>query len=223
MKKFLVNIVLILTLGSCNINNQKEAEPNNDTSNISSSDSLEREYIKAIKTLRNAEFKKSVNIVDSMIFSNPNQKDRFELIINKGKITDSKSIIRIFRSSQIIYTDTFDSYYFVKHIFEPDTIPKDVDFNDYIKFYGSNLEKYDFEEFALNNANQLFDNIFISIDALKSAKEFGIINDTLLFDSILKNPDSRVIKFPLFNSDFGSEYFVYSTSENKIKSILTTD
>lgn len=203
-----------------------ETTTSNDKEENESVDSLRSEYDIAVKTLRGAKFKESIVVLDSIIFSDPNRKDLFELTINEGLISDSEFFLRIFRDSNLIYSDTFDTYYFVKFIFEPDTIPRNAtqqEFEDYIYSYGSALKKSDFEKHAIESARTFFNDVILTTYQLREAKEFGTVNDSILFESVITDTNSRVITFPCFDCDYGSWYFAYSKKDKKVKRILETD
>ena len=113
----------------------------------------------------------------SFLFSNSKSKDLFQLTINPGLVKNSKSLLQIITSDKkVIFSVTFDTFYFIRGIFEPNTMPsggREVH-EKYLKDYWQSLTLDQYETYLKNSVKNFFKEIlFIDRAQFIKMKESG--------------------------------------------------
>jgi hypothetical protein len=224
--KACIFLIILTSLFACN-SNKKENKLNiksNDTLQPTSHKVVYEDKRENLKLLIADTIKKS----NSYFFSNPNSKDIFQLIINPGLVKNSKAELQIITvDNKIIYTQSFDAFYFIREIYEPDTIPpggQEV-YEKYLEKHWKSLTPKQFETYFKKNVDNFFDVIsFIEDDKNEEIKGWEEdITDKKFLNEILTNPAIKLINIPCFDCDEGGEMIGYSLEQNKVISLLGHD
>lgn len=215
-------ILIAVVLGCTNRTN---------TTVVDSQDSLKQGNDKVIYDSCRENLKFSVNdtirISKSFTFSNVNSKDLFILTINPGLVKESKSSFQIRTSDgKIIYDETFDSFYFVRDIFEPSTYPtsggQDA-YDNYIKEYWQSLTEKQYDECFNKNIQSFYENIsFINRNSLKEILEMGEFDKDNL-NEVQADTTITIINITCFDCDEGGSIVFYSPKKEKLVTLLDHD
>lgn len=180
-----------------------------------------------LKNFKAASFNDTIKIVKLYNFSSLDVKDSFSLTIPSGLISATKSHFTVKTSAgTIIYSETFDTSYFLKGIYEPDTIPRQGGqevYEAYIENYKNSITRNQYEKYAYENITKFFNDIFVRPSQFKDMEDIGSIVDKGLYQSVLDNKNSKVFWLPCFTCDEGSNYISYSRIKEKASIIFTTD
>lgn len=198
---------------------------------VDSKDSLKQKNDKVIYESFRENLKFSVNdtvrISKSFTFSNVNSKDLFILTINPGLVKESKSSFQIRTSDgKIIYDETFDSFYFIRDIFEPSTVPtsggQDA-YDKYMREYWQSLTEKQYNECFNKNVQSFYKNIsFINRNRLKEILAMGEVDKDNL-NEIQADTTIRIINITCFGCDEGGSVVFYSPKKEKTVTLLDHD
>ncbi|MBF4471358.1 hypothetical protein [Flavobacterium sp. HJJ] len=162
-------------------------------------------------------------------FSNSKSKDLFLLTINPGTIESSKSELKIItKENEIIYKESFQTYYFIKGIEEPKTIPtsSQKEYEKYIKKYIKSLTANQYKSYFNKNVNDFFDNAVYPIQKKKynEIKDWEEdIEDKEFLNEVFTDSTVNVIDIVCFDCDEGGKMIGYSKKNNKVKTLLEHD
>lgn len=224
MRSFFVLMILSIIL-SCNSNN---TESKQDTSN----ESLTTDSGSSFDRTENLKLSISDSIKRewSFFFSNPNAKDIFLLTIEPGMVKNSKSKLQILTiDNKIIYTQIFDTYYFVKWIYEPDTVPINIGqeaYNKFIENYCKLITPKQYKTYFWKNVNTFFEAI-VSLDRskyadLKNDWEEDIVDKNFL-NEVLADSTVQLFDITCFDCDEGASIIGFSQKQNKVVTLLEHD
>lgn len=221
-------LIILTSLFACN-SNKKETKLNNNSKNI---DTLQVASKKVVYEDKRENLKLSVadtiKISNSYFFSNQNSKDIFQLTINPGLVKNSKAELQIITAdNKIIYTQSFDTFYFIREIYEPETIPSGGQevYEKYMEKHWKSLTLKQFEAYFKKNV----DNFFGVISPIENDNKEDLkgweedITDKEFLNEILTNPAIKLINIPCFDCDEGGEIIGYSLEQNKVISLLEHD
>jgi hypothetical protein len=227
MKLRLLFLIAITTavLASCNGNGRDKNETNNATDTPANNgmvyeDSRESLPLTIADTITKSEMR---------FFSNNETKDLFQLKIDPGKVKNSKARFEILNSTgNVIYTQTFDAFFFVQRIYEPDTIPTtggQEEYDAFMKQYWKSLTAAQYEAYFKKSVDSFFTYIYPlvnnkteTLDAWKDGiedKEFG--------EEVLQNPAIKLIDVPCFDCYEGGYTIGYSRKRNKVATLIEHD
>lgn len=230
MKLKINHLFLVLMTGflACNTGN-KESNVNN----ITTIDTLKSKSEKVIYDNRRESLKLSVvdtiKTTNSYFFSNPNSKDLFQVSINPGLVKNSKATLKIITiDGKIIYSQSFDAYYFIKWIFEPDTVPHNisqVEYDKYLVNYWRSLTPKQYEIYFKKSVNKFFDAIsFINREKHKDLNALGEdITETDFLAEVNVDPSIKLVDISCFDCDEGGAIIGYSRKQNKVVTLLEHD
>lgn len=220
----IISLMIFTIFLSCNSNNNEIGNRNvtNESTKIEKdqfSNNTEN-YILSIPD----SIKKSV----SYFFSNSQSKDLFLLTIQPDQINNSKSSLQIITTdNKVLYTQTFDTYYFIKWIYDPDSIPTTVGQDEYEKYlenYKKSITPKKYETYFKSCVDRFFNLIeFVDKRRLEELKVFGDINDNNFLNEFLTDSTIKLISVPCFDCDEGSEIIGYSKIQNKVVTLLEYD
>ena len=164
----------------------------------------------------------------SFLFSNSKSKDLFQLTINPGLVKNSKSLLQIITSDkEVIFSVTFDTFYFIRGIFEPNTIPsggREVH-EKYLKDYWQSLTLEQYETYLKNSIKNFFKEILF-IDRAQFIKMNGSgndIEDKDFLNEIKADSTIRLVNITCFDCDEGGSIIGYSKKKEKVLTILNHD
>ncbi|MBW7913381.1 MAG: hypothetical protein H3C54_06715 [Taibaiella sp.] len=157
----IIMLATTLTLISCNPNqtgNKQSAENEvllTPTNKIAYSNRRENLKLSVTDTIR-----KSI----SYFFSNPRLKDSLVLTIEPGMVKNSKAKLEIITAgNNVIYTQNFEAFYFIKWIYEPDSIPttggQDA-YERYLENYWRSITPEQYEAYFRKSVEHFFDDIY---------------------------------------------------------------
>jgi hypothetical protein len=178
------------------------------------------------ETLKGASISQAIRKTQTIFFSDAKQQDTIILTVPAGLINKTTSVLTIKTfKNKTIFNERFRTDYFVRGIFDPDTIPpggQEV-YEAYVNRYIVSLSKEQFEQYAKNKISIFLKDLAVSRTELKKAKSYGTVMDRDLYKSIISNPNSKVIWLPCFDCDEGVRYFGYSIQKAKAVMFLEMD
>jgi len=164
----------------------------------------------------------------SLLFSNSKSKDLFQLTINPGLVKNSKSLLQIITSDkEVIFSVTFDTFYFIRGIFEPNTNPsggREVH-EKYLKDYWQSLTLEQYETYLKNSIKNLFKEIlFIDrVQFIKMNESGNDVEDKDFLNEIKADSTIRLVNITCFDCDEGGSIIGYSKKKEKVLTILNHD
>lgn len=162
-------------------------------------------------------------------FSNNETKDLFLLKIDPGKVKNSKARFEILNSEgNLIYTQTFDAFFFVQRIYEPDTIPTTGGQEEYEAFmqqYWKSLTAAQYEAHFKKSVDSFFTYIYHldsnTAEKLNAWKDE--ISDKEFLEEVLQNLDIKLIDVPCFDCYEGGYTIGYSRKRDKVATLIEHD
>jgi hypothetical protein len=181
---------------------------------------------KIIKTLQGASISRTIIKTRIVFFSDPKKQDTIILTVPVGLISQNKSSLIIKTAdNRIIFDEKIKTNYFIRGIFEPDSIPQGGQevYEAYINKYITSLTKANFDNYANSKIQSFLKDVTVSKAELTQAKSYGTVVDKELYKTITTNSNLRVIWFPCFDCDEGVRYFAYSTKRAKAVEFLVSE
>lgn len=218
-KKLIFNILFIISISAfvaCSKNNDQSIQvptATDSSKKLSTSD-----------TLKGARFYKPYAAKGKVYFSNKEYQDDILLTINSGLISESKSNITISSKGKQLYRINFDTYYFIKFIFEPKKLPlgaNSLEKRKYLIEYAQSLTKQDIEAYALKQAKSVFKNTPANFLEVQENMEFGFVPNETLFTNVSQDKTTPIIFIPCFDCYEGGDYLVYRNDQAQV--LLTMD
>ena len=164
----------------------------------------------------------------SFLFSNSKSKDLFQMTINSGLVKNSKSLLQIITSDKkVIFSVTFDTFYFIRGIFEPNTIPsggREVH-EKYLKDYWQSLTLEQYETYLKNSIKNFFKEILFIDRAqfIKMNESGNDVEDKDFLNEIKADSTIRLVNITCFDCDEGGSIIGYSKKKEKVLTILNHD
>ncbi|TPG41551.1 hypothetical protein [Flavobacterium pectinovorum] len=224
--KACIFLIILTSLFACNSNKKENKlnSKNNDTLQVKSNKVVYEDKRENLKL----SIADTIKISNSYFFSNQDSKDIFQLIINPGLVKNSKAELQIITvDNKIIYTQSFDAFYFIREIYEPDTIPSGGQkvYEEYMEKHWKSLTPKQFEAYFKKNVDNFFGVIsFIENDDHEEIKSWEEdITDKKFINEILANPEIKLINIPCFDCDEGGKIIGYSLEQNKVISLVEHD
>ncbi|OYU96489.1 MAG: hypothetical protein CFE21_08865 [Bacteroidetes bacterium B1(2017)] len=219
----LLTLSLLLLLTACTSNTTQQTAASKDTTQaIAGEESHDRTQYVSLAI--GDTIKKST----SYYFSNAKEKDVFLLTIHPGKVRESTSTLQIITAKgQVIYTQTFETFYFVKLILEPDSVPNSggqEEYDAFVDAYCKAITPTQYERFFYKNLNTFFETIYL-IDKSKNA-DFNSeedIQDKNFLQEILSDTSLQLIDIACYNCSEGGATIGYSKKQNKVVTLLEHD
>jgi hypothetical protein len=219
-------LVILTSILACN-SNKKESKIKSNNSEPLQVKSDKVAYDNSRENLK-LSIADTIKISNSYFFSTPNSKDIFQLTIKPGLVKNSKAELKIITAdNKIIYTQTFDSFYFVRGIYEPDTIPSGGQevYENYMEKYWKSLTPKQFEVYFKKNLDNFFDAIYPieknKNEAIKAWEE-DISNKDFL-NEVLTDSTIKLIDITCFDCDEGGTIIGYSLKQNKVVTLVEHD
>ena len=223
--KPLIVFTILITILSCNSNNTESKQgKSGDTLQTISNSSYDR--TDNLKLSISDTIKKS----QTYFFSNNEEKDLFLLTIDPGKVKDSKAKLQIITAdNKVIYSQSFDTYYFIKWIYDPDTVPTtsgQEEYNKFIENYCKSITPKQYETYFWKNVNTFFEAI-VSLDRskyadLKNDGEGDILDEEFL-NEVLVDSTVQLFDITCFDCDEGASIIGFSQKQNKVVTLLEHD
>ena len=171
--------------------------------------------------------------VKTLLFSNIQAPDTFELLIPAGPILKTQSQFRIKTAdNRVIYMESCDSRFFTYGIFEPDTLPRNgsrTDDDAYMLKYAASLTRERVEGYFRQSVDRFFEDVSpvkvqdsivgVSGDISDDAN----ITEPALYREALADTARKVVSMGCLGCEEGFEYLCYSPKEEKAKVILAMD
>jgi len=164
----------------------------------------------------------------SFLFSNSKSKDLFQMTINSGLVKNSKSLLQIITSDKkVIFSVTFDTFYFIRGIFEPNTIPsggREVH-EKYLKDYWQSLTLEQYETYLKNSIKNFFKEILFIDRAqfIKMNESGNDVEDKDFLNEIKADSTIILVNITCFDCDEGGSIIGYSKKKEKVLTILNHD
>ncbi len=162
-------------------------------------------------------------------FSNNETKDLFQLKIHPGMVKNSKARLEILNSTgNVIYTQTFDAFFFVQRIYEPDTIPTtggQEEYDAFMKQYWKSLTAAQYDAHFKKSVDSFFTYIYYldsnTAEKLNAWKDE--ITDKDFLEEVLQNLAIKLIDVPCFDCKEGGYTIGYSRKKNKVATLIEHD
>jgi hypothetical protein len=162
-------------------------------------------------------------------FSNNETKDLFQLKIDPGMVKNSKARLEILNSTgNVIYTQTFDAFFFVQRIYEPDTIPTtggQEEYDAFMQQYWKSLTLPQYEACFNKSVDSFFTYIYHiennNVETIKSWTDE--ISDKEFMEELLQNLAIKLIDVPCFDCKEGGYTIGYSRKRNKVATLIEHD
>lgn len=177
-------------------------------------------------TLQGAGISRQMVKTRMLFFSDPKKRDTIILTVPRGLISQSNSSLKIKTAdNRIILDQRIKTYYFIRGIFLPDSIPPGGQkvYETYINKYTTSLTKEKFENYANRKINAFLKENTLSKTELADAKLYGTVVDKEMYKKVFTDSNPKVIWFPCFDCDEGASYFTYSTKRARAVEFLVTD
>jgi len=228
IKCILSTFVITLTVLSGYSSNQNGDNITNDKlTNTSTDNNMQVVYDSRRENLK-LSVSDTIKSSMSFLFSNSKSKDLFQLTINPGLVKNSKSLLQIITSDKkVIFSVTFDTFYFIRGIFEPNTMPsggREVH-EKYLKDYWQSLTLDQYETYLKNSVKNFFKEILF-IDRAQFIKMNGSgndIEDKDFLNEIKADSTIRLVNITCFDCDEGGSIIGYSKKKEKVLTILNHD
>ena len=224
IKILFFTVTIIVSLFSCNpdnaINNKSDSA-NQKPANQGNFNMTENLKLSIPDTIKKSAY---------YFFSNSQTKDLFLLTIEPGMVKESKSTLAIINpNNQVIYSQTFDTYYFIKWIFEPQRYPdfggNNEAYDIYIETYCKSLTPKQYETYFRKSVNTFFEDIslfdrskFEELDRFE-----GDINDNDFLNEYLEDTTIQLFDITCFDCDEGGYIIGYSKKQNKVVTLVDHD
>ena len=162
-------------------------------------------------------------------FSNPHVKDLFQMTIEPGMVKNSKAELKIIAADyKVIYKQTFDAFYFIRGIYEPDTIPSTGGQLAYEKFmdnYWKSITLNQFEEYFKKSYENFYDHIYpLKKDEYETIEAWkDIIIDKKFLNEVLTDSSINLIDITCFYCDEGGIMMGYSNEQKKVVTLFEHD
>jgi hypothetical protein len=180
------------------------------------------------QTLGGAEFPDTVCARASLYFSDPESPDEFSAIVPPGPLAETKAVISIrTRSGQLLYADSFDTRYFTKYIWNPDTVPAELSGEQYEKYllqYSAGLSKKEIEARTASAIRNYFRDVAFNREEIRAIASFGSKSASEFCRLVAKDSSRRVVVLPCFDCESeGRCYLTWSPGQGKVVSLLVAD
>ncbi|MCE2740823.1 MAG: hypothetical protein LW669_04980 [Sphingobacteriales bacterium] len=226
MKIYLILALSILTtFQSCDSRTEKKTSTSNKDSLELTTEKVYYDRTENLKLSIADTIKKSAYY----FFSNSQTKDLFLLTIEPGMVKNSKSLLQIITGdNKLIYSQSFDTYYFVKWIYDPQTIPKNIgqnEYEDYLDNYAKSITPKQYETYFKKEVDSFFEAFnFLDKTKFEELKEFGgDINDNDFLNEYYKDTTIQLIDIPCFDCDEGASIIGFSKNQNKLVELFDHD
>jgi hypothetical protein len=172
----------------------------------------------------------TIKLSKSYFFSNSASKDLFQLVIRPGMVKSSKSELHIITSDKrLIYSDTFDTHFFMRGVYEPDTMPPNLDQDEYLRYldkYWKSIKVNQYEAYFKKSIKQFYEYIsFVNRTELKdfTQNQDGLEIDNEILKEVLADKTIKVMDITCFDCDEGGIFICYSKKQKKIVKFLWHD
>ena len=223
--KTIIGLTILTTFLSCNSKTEKTHINGTNDSLQTTTDKVAYDRTENLILSVPDTIKKSA----SYFFSNSQTKDLFLLTIEPGMVKNSKSSLQIITAdNEVIYSQIFDTYYFVKWIYDPDTIPTtggQEEFEKYMENYARSITAKQYENYFKKSVDSFFDALsFLNKDKFEELKEFGgYINNKDFLNEYLADTTIQLIDITCFDCDEGAAVIGFSKKENKVVTLFEHD
>ena len=228
IKCILSTFVITLTVLSGYSSNQNGDNITNDKlTNTSTDNNMQVVYDSRRENLK-LSVSDTIKSSKSLLFSNSKSKDLFQLTINPGLVKNSKSLLQIITSDKkVIFSVTFDTFYFIRGIFEPNTMPsggREVH-EKYLKDYWQSLTLDQYETYLKNSVKNFFKEILFIDRAqfIKMNESGNDVEDKDFLNEIKADSTIRLVNITCFDCDEGGSIIGYSKKKEKVLTILNHD
>lgn len=224
VKPFLILTLLTIIL-SCNSNKTENKQSDSTDSLQTTTHKVDYDRTENLKLSVPDTIKKSV----SYFFSNPKSKDLFLLTIEPGMVKNSKSSLQIITAdNQVVYSQIFDTYYFVKWIYDPDTIPTtggQEEYEKYMENYAKSITPKQYETHFKKSVDSFFEAVYpIVKDKYADLKNWDEdINDKDFLQEVLADTNINLFDITCLNCDEGGAIIGYSRKQNKVVTLVEHD
>lgn len=213
------------TITSCTENSTNKVQTNNATDTLGSKPHImvyedSREHLQLIVP-------DTITLSSSFFFSSAVSKDLFLLKVNPGKVKNSKACFQIITSDgRLIYTQTFDAFYFVRGIYEPDTYRDtngQAEYEAYMQQYWKSITLQQYEAYFKKSLDSFFAYIYPvdNIEALHA--KIDDIEDKDFWEEIIQDTTIKLFDITCFDCDEGGSIIGFSAKQNKVVTLIEHD
>ena len=223
--KTIIGLTILTTILSCNSKMEKNPRIGTNDSLQATTDKVAYDRTENLVLSVPDTIKKSA----SYFFSNSQTKDLFLLTIDPGMVKNSKSSLQIITTdNKVIYSQSFDTYYFIKWIYDPDTVPTtggQEAYEKYMENYWKSITPKQYETHFKKSIASFFDALY-TMDKTKYAdlKNWEEdINDKDFLREVTLDTTINLIDITCFDCDEGGAIIGYSQKQNKVVTLVEHD
>jgi hypothetical protein len=132
--------------------------------------------------------------------------------------------------NKVIYTQIFNTCYFIKWIYDPDTIPTSGGqeaYEKYMKNYRKSITPKQYETYFKKSIDSFFNAVCPIVENryeyLKNYEESASINDKDFFYEVLADSTIQLVDIACFDCDEGAAIIGYSRKQNKVVTLVDHD
>lgn len=226
----LLFFIIALALFACN--SGTKAPDNNQLIDTIHIDTLQKKTDSVVYDSRRENLKltlpDTLKLSKSYFFSRLDSQDLFLLTISPGPVKTSKAKLEIITlHGEVIYTQSFDTFYFIRGIYEPDRVPTSGGQEAYDKYmdeYWRSLKPKQYEEYFEKNTKDFFK--YISVQSPNSYN-FKVweedITDHDFLKEVMADSTIQLTDITCFDCDEGSSIIGYSKNKKKVITLLEHD
>jgi len=167
----------------------------------------------------------TLQLSKSYFFSSQDSRDKFLLTISPGLVKTSKANLQIITTTgNVIYTQSFDTFYFIRGIYEPNRIPVSggqEEYDKYLEQYWKSLKPEQYQAYFENSTNDFFNNISVQSP---NSYHFKVWEEDITDHDFLKEvtADStiKLVDMICFDCDEGSSIIGFSKNRKKVITLL---
>lgn len=223
--KTIIASITLTTLLSCNSKTKKNPIISTNDSIKSTADKVTYDKTDNLILSVPDTIKKSA----SYFFSNSQTKDLFVLTIEPGMVKNSKSSLQIITTdNKVIYSQFFDTYYFIKWIYNADNVPTtggQEAYEKYMENYWKSITPKQYETHFKKRVGNFFDAIYPllknSYADLKNWEED--ITEKDFFQEVTADTTIHLFDISCFDCDEGGAIIGYSRKQNKVVTLVEHD
>lgn len=179
------------------------------------------------QALAGARFSDTITVTALLPFSDPEKPDKFQLVVPAGPLAVTKARISIRANGQIVYTDSFDTRYFTKFIWNPDTVPAALSgeaYEQYLLQFSRSLSREEVERRTWAGIINFFNDISFTPSELKAIAKYGNMTYSEFYAEISRDSTRRIVVLPCFSCEAESRcYLTYLPKEKRVLSLVVAD
>lgn len=179
------------------------------------------------QTLAGAHFHDTITVKALLAFSDPKRPDEFTLVVLPGPLAATKAFLSIRAAGQVVYADSFDTRYFTKYVWNPDTVPAALSgeaYEQYLLQYSNSLSRRQVEQRTMSAIKNFFRDVSYTAPELKAIAKYGNKDHSEFYAALAKDTSRRIVILPCFTCEAESRcYLTYLPEGKRVLSLVVAD